>query len=78
MPHAKKLSGYPLCELRVRQASNILRVFYFAIVGTTYVVTSGFLKKSDRTSRSEIEPAMRLRAAVLEERDEQRFVQGLS
>ena len=72
MPHAKKLYGHPLWELRVKQGSNILRMFYFAIDGTTYVVTSGFSKKSDRTSRSEIERAMRLRAAVLEERDEQR------
>lgn len=72
MPHAKKLSGYPLWELRVKQGSNIVRMFYFAIGGTTYVVTSGFSKKSDRTNRTEIERAMRLRAAVLEERDEQR------
>jgi len=70
MPHAKKLSGYPLWELRVKQGSNIVRMFYFAIGGTTYVVTSGFSKKSDRTNRAEIERAMRLRAAVLEERDE--------
>jgi len=48
MPHAKKLSGYPLWELRVKQGSNIVRMFYFAIDGTTYVVTSGFSKKSDR------------------------------
>jgi len=70
MPHAKKLSGYPLWELRVKQGSNIVRMLYFAIERTTYVVTSGFSKKSDRMNRSEIERAMRLRAAVLEDRDE--------
>jgi phage-related protein len=72
MPHAKKLSGYPLWELRVKQGSSIVRLFYFAMDGTTYVVTSGFAKKSDRTNQSEIERAMRLRAAFLEGRDEQR------
>lgn len=72
MPHAKKLSGYALWELRAKQGSNIVRMFYFAIDGTTYIVTSGFAKKSDRTNRLEIERAMRLRAAVLEGRDEER------
>ena len=70
MPHAKKLSGYPLWEPRVKQGSNIIRMFYFAKDGTTYVITSGFAKKSDKTSRSEIEKALRLRTAILEGRDE--------
>lgn len=70
LPHARKLSGYPLWELRVKQGSNIVRMFYFAKEGTTYVVTSGYVKKTDKTNRSEIERAMRLRATVLEGQDE--------
>jgi phage-related protein len=45
-------------------------MFYFAKEGTTYVVTSGYVKKTDKTNRSEIERAMRLRATVLEGQDE--------
>ena len=70
MPHAKRLSGYPLWELRVKQGSNIIRMFYFVKEEMTYVVASGYVKKSDKTSRTEIDKAMRLRAAVLEGEDE--------
>lgn len=72
MPHARKLSGYPLWELRVKQGSNIVRMLYFVEDEKKYVVTSGFSKKADKTSRSEIERAMHLRAVVLEGRDEDR------
>jgi phage-related protein len=66
MPHAKRLPGYPLRELRVKQGSNIIRMFYFAKEQMTYVVASGYVKKTDKTSRTEIDKAMRLRAVVLE------------
>lgn len=65
MPHAKHLSGYPLWELRVKQGSNIIRLFYFAKNQITYVVASDYVKKTDKTSRTEIETAMRLRSDVL-------------
>ena len=70
MPHAKHLSGYPLWELRVKQGSNIVRMFYFVKGQKTFVVASGYVKKTDKTSRTEIDKALRLRAAVLEGRDE--------
>lgn len=67
MPHAKRLTGYPLWELRTKQGSNIVRMFYFVQDRTAYVVTSGYVKKTDKTSRSEIERAMRLMAGFLED-----------
>lgn len=70
MPHARQLSGYPVSELRVKQGTDILRLFYFRRDSVTYTVTSGYLKKTDKTSRREIERALRLRAAVLEAEDE--------
>ena len=61
-PHALRLTDYELYELRVRQSSNICRLFYFVHQGSVFVVTSGYLKKADRTDRREIERALRLKA----------------
>lgn len=67
MPHSRKLSGQELWELRVRFARDICRLFYFHHQGPVYVVTSGYVKKSDRTSRNEIDRALRLKAQFLKE-----------
>lgn len=61
MPHARQLVGHDLNELRVRQGSNIVRLFYFFGSENIIVVTSGYRKKSDRTDRREIERALRLK-----------------
>ena len=68
MPHAKRLTDYPISELRAKQGSDIVGLFYFAARGQIYVVTSGYVKKENKTDRREIERAMRARAAVLEDR----------
>ena len=45
-PHSKKIKGFKsLYELRVKQGSNICRLFYFHHKGKVYIVTSGFVKK---------------------------------
>jgi len=61
MPHARKLEGEDLYELRVRQSTDICRLFYFHSGKGTYVVTSGYVKKSQKTSRQEIRRAVSLR-----------------
>jgi len=65
MPHSKKLSGYDLWELRVRQGSLICRLFYFRDQNRVFVVTSGYVKKSDKTSPAEIGRALRLKMEYL-------------
>jgi hypothetical protein len=65
MPHSKKLVGFNLWELRVRQGSNICRLFYFHQQQTTYVVASGYVKKSDKANVDEIQRAVRIRNAYL-------------
>jgi hypothetical protein len=65
MPHSKKLSGYELWELRVRQAGTICRLFYFHDRYRIFVVTSGYVKKSDRTNSEEIKRALRLKIEYL-------------
>lgn len=48
-----------LFELRTQFGSDITRVFYFFFVGRKIAVTSGFIKKSQKTPRREIERALR-------------------
>ena len=47
-----------LFELRVKFATDIVRVFYFFFVGRNIIVTSGFVKKSTKTPRREIDKAL--------------------
>lgn len=65
-PHSKKLTGYDLWELRVRQGSTICRLFYFRHEDRIFVVTSGYMKKSDKTNPEQIRRALRLKAEYLE------------
>jgi len=60
-PHARKLSGHELWELRVQLANLICRLFYFRDTKGNFVITSGFIKKTTRTNRQEIERAVRLK-----------------
>lgn len=61
MPHSKALKGTDgMCELRVKFASDIVRLFYFHHTGKVYVVTSGFVKKANKTDPRELQKALRL------------------
>ncbi|MEI6385580.1 MAG: type II toxin-antitoxin system RelE/ParE family toxin [Spirochaetota bacterium] len=71
LPHSRKIAGTEkLYELRVKQATNICRLFYFFKGSGVFVVLSGFVKKTDRTDRNEIERAQRLMQQFMEEEDE--------
>jgi len=69
MPHARKLRSHDIWELRVKQGSDICRLFCFHHAGVAYIVTSGYVKKSDKTNPLEIERAERLRQQVLSAED---------
>ena len=72
-PHARKIKGTEkLHELLVKQSSNICRLFYFFKADRIYVITSGYIKKSDRTEPEQIQRALRLMEAYQEDSDEQR------
>lgn len=49
-------------ELRTTMGNNAGRVLYFFCIGDTAVLTHGFVKKTQRTPRREIEKAKRYRA----------------
>ena len=70
-PHSKKIKGYKsLYELRVKQGSNICRFFYFHQKGKVYIVTSGYIKKDRKTSKSELISAEKLMKQFKEENHE--------
>ena len=61
MPHARALKNAGgLRELRIKFASDIVRLFYFYHEGKVYIVTSGFVKKSDKTDPRELQKAIHL------------------
>lgn len=45
-------------ELRSKFPSGISRIFYFFTVGNKIIVTNGYIKKSKKTSKREIEKAL--------------------
>lgn len=56
-------------ELRAQVASDISRVLYFFIVGREAVLTNGFVKKTRKTPRNEIELAKKRREDHLRRKD---------
>lgn len=59
-PYSKFL-GDGIYELRVKQGTNIVRILCFFMVGRRIIVTNGFVKKTQKTPRDEIELPKRYR-----------------
>ena len=55
-PHAKKLTGTSLWELRII-GSDSIRIFYITITGKTFLLLHGFKKKSQKIPSKEITTA---------------------
>lgn len=49
-------------ELRIKFASDITRIFYFFFDGKKIIMTNGFVKKTQKTPRREIEKALKYKA----------------
>jgi phage-related protein len=60
-PYSKAISN-GLFELRVKFAGDITRIFYFFCIKNTVVLTNGFLKKTQKTPKREIELALKYKA----------------
>lgn len=55
-PHARKLEGYNgLWEMRVQSQRGAIRIFYVYWGNNTVILISGFIKKSQKTPRKELE-----------------------
>jgi len=57
LPHAKKISGTPLWELRILGEKSS-RFFYIAKTGRSFLLLHGFTKKSQKTPLKEIKTAL--------------------
>ena len=55
-PHVKHIDG-KLWELRIKSASDISRIFYFIAVGKDIILLHGFVKKSQKIPKKEIDKA---------------------
>lgn len=60
MPYSEELQD-GIFELRAKVGSDISRVLYFFMVGRKIILTNGFIKKTQKTPKSEIEKAKRYR-----------------
>lgn len=63
-PYSKALED-GIFELRAKVGSDISRVLYFFVIGKRIVLTNGFIKKSQKTPKSEKDKAKRYRADYL-------------
>jgi len=55
-PHSKPM-GDGLFELRIKFSSDITRIFYFSYIGQKIILTNGYVKKTGKTPKSELELA---------------------
>lgn len=63
-PYTKHLSD-GIFELRIQSGNNIVRVCYFFMVGRNIILTNGFVKKTQKTPKGEIDKAKEYRADYL-------------
>ncbi len=67
-PYSKKIKKHKgLYELRVQSGNLGCRLFYFHSGQTVYVITSGFMKKQQKTPLREIDRAVALMKKYQEE-----------
>ena len=59
-----------LYEIRVQIGSDIFRIFCFFDKGNLVVLANGFQKKTQKTSKKEIELALKIKAAYENEKQE--------
>ncbi len=59
-----------LFEARIKLGSNIWRVFCFFDEGNLVVLLNGFIKKTQKTPKNEIEKATKLMAQYYEDKNE--------
>lgn len=52
-------------ELRAKVGSDISRVLYFFVIGKQIILTNGFIKKTQKTPKSEIKRAKKYRNEYL-------------
>ena len=64
MPYSEPL-GDGIFQIRAVLGSDITRVLYFFVVGGKAILTHGFVKKEEKTPKSEIDRAKKYREAYM-------------
>ena len=65
-PHSKKIKSVDyLYELRIKLGSDICRLFYFHYKENIYIITSGYVKKKDKTDKDEIKKAVNIMNQIM-------------
>ena len=70
-PSSKHLQD-GIFELRAKVGSDISRVLYFFVIGKRIILTNGFVKKTQKTPRAEIDKAKRYREDFLLRKEQKR------
>lgn len=60
LPYSEHLED-GIFEIRAKQSSNITRILYFFSIGRKIILTNGFVKKTKKTPKREIELAKKCR-----------------
>ena len=60
-PYSKHLQE-GLFELRIQMSGDVARIFYFFFVDETIILVNGFVKKTQKTPRKEIDKSLRYKA----------------
>ncbi|AQG82401.1 type II toxin-antitoxin system RelE/ParE family toxin [Spirosoma montaniterrae] len=66
LKHIENTDG--LYEIRVQQGSDIFRIFSFFDEGQLVVLTNGFQKKTQKTPKSEITKALKIKSEYEDEK----------
>ena len=61
MPYSRFL-GDGIFEIRAKSGTNISRILYFFVVDGKIILTNGFIKKTMKTPKSEIEKAKKYKS----------------
>jgi phage-related protein len=70
MPYVRPIVNTKLYEIRVKQDTNIYRIFYFAYTGQRFILLHGFQKKTQKSPNKEIELAAKRRKEFLAQEEQ--------
>jgi phage-related protein len=67
-PTVKPIKGVrKLWELRTKTADGAIRIFYVAVTGKRFVLLHGFIKKTEKTPKIELDVAAKRLQEILEQ-----------
>ncbi len=71
LPYSEHLDD-GIFEVRAKQGSNITRILYFFFVGKKIILTNGFIKKTQKTPKNQLELSKKYRKEYLSRTEEEK------